>query len=320
MKKIIFSIYFILFLTISCSKNDDISEVNPSEENTENTSPASPLQTPTPSENLKEVANFIKDSHKISVKTINGNLYSGYNDIYITISDVNTGKLLSPSSLTFLPMMRMYSDINSKMVGHSHSCPHTRNLLKINNNHYRGYVIFQMNTGNTGHWDFSFDYTIDNQDFKLSEQRIEIQKQPQNSHLKFTRFKAKDGKMYILALVSPAEHKNGRNDNVTAGLFVAKSMTEFPHAQGFKLLLDPRMPGADMQNHSTPFEGFSQQNNEFHTAVINYSMTGHWILNFRIQNTENEIIAGTEVPKLPKTKEDFEAVSEVHLPIEIANK
>ncbi|MDO4782725.1 MAG: hypothetical protein Q4A09_05835 [Capnocytophaga felis] len=39
--------------------------------------------------------------------------------------------------------------------------------------------------------------------------------------------------------------------------------------------------------------------------------------NFQIKNAEGEIIAGTEVPKTPKTKEDFDTVSEVHLQIDI---
>lgn len=303
------------FLIVSCSKDDKNIE-KPIEE-TKNISPAAPSDAPTSSDKLKEVANFTENNHLISVKTVNGALYTGYNDVYLTITDVKTGKALSAEKVNFLPMMRMYDNGDSKKIKHSHSCPHTENLMQVNGNYYRGYAVFQMNTGELGHWDLNLNYTISGKEFQVKEQRIEIQKQPKESHLKFTRFKGKDGKMYILALISPIQHRNGRNDNVIAGLFKAESMVSFPQAKGFSLLLDPRMPGADMQNHSTPFDDFKAQPDGFHKANINYSMSGYWELNFQIKNTEGEVIAGTEIPKTPKTKEDFDAVSEVHLRIDI---
>lgn len=318
MKIITYITVLFTFFMVSCSKDDKITE-KPTEK-AKNISPAAPSDAPTPSDKLKEVANFTENNHTISVKTINGALYTGYNDIYITITDVKTGKIASPEKISFLPMMRMYDNGDSKKIKHSHSCPHTENLTKTPTNYYRGYAIFQMNTGELGHWDLNLDYTISGQEFQVREKRIEIQKQPKESHLKFIRFRGKDAKMYILALISPMQHHIGRNNNVLAGLFKAESMTSFPPAEGFSLLLDPRMPGADMQNHSTPFDDFKLQSDGLHKANINYSMSGYWELNFQIKNPEGVIIAGTQVPKIPKTQEDFNAVSEVHLRIDISEE
>lgn len=312
--KIISYLTIIVLLIVSCSKKEDTIE---QPENKQTLSPAAPSAAPTPSSQLKEVANFVQGNHIVSVKTIYGKLYSGYNDIYVTVTDVQLKKQLSPEKIAFLPMMRMYSNKETKEIGHSHSCPHTSDLHKVGEGYYRGYAVFQMHTGDLGYWDVNLKYTIDNQVYEIKEQRVEIAPQPKESHLKFTRFKGKDNKTYILALISPVAHISGRNDDVIAGLFFAESMVSFPQAKGFSLSVDPRMPGADMQNHSTPFDDFKTQADGFYKATINYSMTGYWELNFIVKNTFGEVVAGTEVPKKPATQEDFDAMSEVHLRIDI---
>ena len=174
-----------------------------------------------------------------------------------------------------------------------------------------------MHKGILGYWDFTLTYSIDNQLFKVEKHPIEVTPQPKESHLKFKRFKGKDEKTYFLALISPEEHKNGRNENVIVGLFKAENATHFPQVKDYTIEVDPRMPGDDMQNHSTPFEGFKVQPDGFYKAVINYSMTGLWQLNFIIKDASGQVIAGTEVPKNPKTKEDFNAVSEISIAIDI---
>lgn len=313
MKIIPYFIVCFVFLGISCTKQNDTENSQISKEN----QISAPFQEASPLKNLTEVVKFNKNNHIISVKTINGKLQTGYNDMYISVTDAKTGEILSPEKMKFLPMMRMYSRDNSLEISHSHSCPHSEELQKVHQKIFRGFAIFQMHSGKMGHWDLSFEYSIAGENFKIETKRIEIQPQSPENHLKFTRFKGKDKKTYILSFLSPTMHRSGRNQEVVAALFVAQSATQFVKAQGIKLFLDPRMPGADMQNHSTPFENFTQQPNGFYTATINYSMSGNWVLNFQLQNADNEIIAGTSVPKIPKTAQDFEAMSEVHLPIVI---
>lgn len=313
MKKIeILYAFLLILITFSCGKDND--DVISNKETV--LTPAAPSESPTEAKNLKEVAHFTQNNHKISVKTINGKLFSGYNDIYFEITN-EKDETISAEKVSFLPMMRMYKNGNPNEIGHSHSCPHTSDLQRVSNGMYRGYAIFQMHTGSTGHWDFSLTYSANNQEVTAKEMQIEITQQPQESHLKFTRFRGKDEKMYILALISPISHKNGRNEGVIAGLFRAESMVSFPLVKDFSLELDPRMPGDDMHNHSTPFDNFAIQGDGFHKANINYSMSGYWILNFIVKNAQKEMIAGSEVPKMPKTKEDFNAKSSVYLEIDI---
>ncbi|MDO4230454.1 MAG: hypothetical protein Q4C98_11620 [Capnocytophaga sp.] len=312
--KIVSYLSIVALLFVACSKDGTETPSDTSQ----GTVPATPSATPTPNSELTEVANFTNDdNHKISIKTFNGKLYVGYNDIYVTITDAS-GNVLKPEKITFSPMMRMYKEAgNRNEISFSHSCPHTADLASVSENRYRGYAIFQMNTGDTGHWDVSFSYTLSGKEYQIQEKEVTILAQPKNHHLKVKRFIGKDNATYILALISPLEHVNGKNPNVVAGLFKAETMMSFPLVKGFTLNLDPRMPGADMRNHSTPFEDFKEQADGFHTATINYSMTGYWELNFIIKNSSGEVIAGTEVPKTPKTPAEYDAVSELSLRIDI---
>ena len=86
-------------------------------------------------------------------------------------------------------------------------------------------------------------------------------------------------------------------------------------ANNYLLELDPRMPGEDMGNHSSPDnQDLTQGTDGFYHGKVNYTMSGYWTLNFILKDTQKRVIKGTEVPDTVKMGV-FGEQSELHIDI-----
>ena len=150
-----------------------------------------------------------------------------------------------------------------------------------------------------------------------------------NPNLNMTQFVGNDGKQYYIALIAPELPKVAIN-NLIAGIWVQEETSSLPElingkpnpnkfiysvANNYILELDPRMPGEDMGNHSSPNnEHLTQKEDGFYHGRVNYTMTGYWTLNFILKNHLRNVIKGTEVSRRVQMGV-FGEQSELHIDI-----
>ncbi len=245
---------------------------------------------------FREAININQNNYRISIESLNGKFYKGYNEIRLKITQNNLA--ITNSDITFLPIMT-----NEK--GEHSSCPHLYNL-KYNSTekYYTGYVVF-TDDNPMSDWKLYLNFTQNNENLKV-EQSIEVLKQP-NMNLNMTTFTGKDGEQYFIALIAPQKPKVAEN-NLVAGIYKynrpTQSETTFPdpsqfsysEVSGYTLALDPRMPEPSMGNHSSPNnKDLIQENDGLYHGVVNYTMTGNWTLNFILYNQNGLILKGTKV-------------------------
>ncbi len=116
----------------------------------------------------------------------------------------------------------------------------------------------------------------------------------QNAKQSVTSFMGTDGSRYIIALVEPKTPKIAIN-NMTVGLYKMETMMSFPVVENYKITLDPRMPG--MGNHSSPNNTdltFKAEDAMYH-GNLSLTMTGYWVLNLKLLNTQNEVLKGEDI-------------------------
>jgi len=72
-------------------------------------------------------------------------------------------------------------------------------------------------------------------------------------------------------------------------------MMTFTVVEGFKVTVDPRMPG--MGNHSSPNNEdliYSAQDDMYH-GKLSLTMTGYWRINLKLLNEVNEVLKGEDI-------------------------
>lgn len=245
------------------------------------------------------VVSIAENNYQIDIEALNGTLYKGYNDIRLTITNTQTDENLNASDVTFLPIVTDYTGNNS-------SCPHQYNVdYNTTDAYYSTYAVFTSESNDSDTWKLYISFTDNGQTYSLN-QDITVETQT-NMNLNMTAFTADDGEQYFIALVAPQKPKIAENELVAgiykynppsneAGTFPDPSQYSYAVVSDYTLLLDPRMPEPSMGNHSSPNNvDLTQQEDGLYYGVVNYTMTGNWTLNFRMQNQYGEIIKGTEV-------------------------
>ncbi|QHC86205.1 hypothetical protein AS589_16115 [Empedobacter brevis] len=249
---------------------------------------------------FEEAVSFNTNGYKISIEALNGTFYKGYNEIRLTITNIQTNQALNNSDVTFLPIL-------SNTDNNKTSCPHRYHLVyNSEEQFYSGYVVFTSISNPMENWDLYISFT-DNNQIHTVNQFVNVENQT-NMNLNMTSFTGNDSEQYFIALVAPQKPQVAENELV-AGIYVYNQPTEpaetFPdpsqfsysEVENYTLLLDPRMPEPSMGNHSSPNNvDLTQQADGLYYGVVNYTMTGNWTLNFMMLNQDGELIKGTEVP------------------------
>lgn len=276
MSRITFFFALLFFVMASCSKDKtDYGTDTESPDNVE----------------FNEAAEFTVENYKISIVAANGSFYKGYNEVRVLVSEKETGLVVRPESVTFLPVQSGFDDAKG-------SCPHRSELqLAASKDYYLGYVVFTQESSQNTVWNIQIDFTNNgstysvNQDVSVGEQK--------NKNLGMVSFMGSDEEQYCIALIAPYAPKVGEND-LTAGIYKLTKGEEssYTEVRNYILKLDPRMPDPSMGNHSSPNnKDLVQQADGFYKGVVNYTMKGDWTLNFILLNEAGDVIRGTEVPK-----------------------
>lgn len=248
---------------------------------------------------FKEAAAINSDGYQVSIETLNGTFYKGYNEIRLKISGNHT--IENISAVTFLPIM-------TDSDGGKTSCPHRYDLAySTDDKYFPGYAVFTSESGTDAPWELYISFTVNGQTYS-AKQPIAVQEQ-NNKNLNMTDFTGKDGEQYIIALVAPQQPKVAENElvagiykfnqpaNPPSGSFPDPSQFSYTEVIGYTLQLDPRMPEPSMGNHSSPNnKDLTQKDDDLYYGIVNYTMTGNWTLNFIMLNEKGKILKGTEVP------------------------
>lgn len=244
-----------------------------------------------------EAVSFDSGAYKITIETLNGDFYIGYNEIRLHVADKHTGESANVSEITFWPL-------STNAEGEKSSCPHQYNpKYNREEKYYTGYVVFTTRS-TIENWQLYIRLSVDGQTHEVNR-GIVVQQQT-NKNLNMTSFTGNDGEYYIIALVAPQRPVIGEN-KLVAGIYKANSIFEenysespqfaYAVAEGYTLELDPRMPEPSMGNHSSPNNvDLTQKDDGLYHGVVNYTMTGNWTLNFILKNSQGAVVKGTKVP------------------------
>ncbi|MBJ6366973.1 hypothetical protein [Snuella sedimenti] len=263
--KYIFPILLVILLITACSTdNDDTPELNEVE-------------------GLLKIQELTNDSHTIELYTASGKFYTGYNAVSIRIKEHSSDTYVSNASLVWKPMMQMPSM--------QHSCPKSV-IEKASGKKtvFTGFVIYQMTNLDGSGWTLTIDYSINGEDYSISEAITVEQSEKKN----VTSFMGTDDKRYVVALIEPTQPIIGVND-IIVGVYKMENMMSFPVVEGYTLHSDPRMPG--MGNHSSPNNTNLTYNHEEATyhGELSLTMTGYWVLNLKLANAKEEVLKGEDV-------------------------
>lgn len=245
---------------------------------------------------FKEVFSTENETYILRVEALEGQLYTGYNEVRIQLLDADSKQVIEKAKVSLLPVYKTET-------GEEESCPHSPEWsYQPQNKYYTGYCVFTQE-GAKGAWVLML--TVEGAAVYFQKiQPIEVKPQP-NMNLSMTSFIGKDQEEYLIALIAPMQPKVAENELV-AGIFkrnkVEGTATEslnqaYVSVENYTLLLDPRMPEPSMGNHSSPNNrDLVQRNDGFYQGVVNYTMTGNWTLNLMLQNSQGRIVKGTKVP------------------------
>jgi hypothetical protein len=270
MKNISFIKYLCLLFSailFSCSNDDSQSTTSDSELN-----------------DVKLVQTISNQTHQIEIYTPTGLLFSGYNNIYIRIKNLD-GLYETVTNISWLPMMHMTS--------HAHSAPNSKiTQSSIAKNTYEGYIVFQMPSNSSEYWDLQINYELNNVSYQVTE-KIEVN---QAANRNVQTFTGADNVKYVLAMVEPSAPKVAVN-NIAAVLYEMKNMTSFEVANNYTIKIDPRMPS--MGNHSSPNnQNLVQGIDTFYYGKLSLTMTGYWQINLQVINASNEVVKGEQITDL----------------------
>lgn len=264
--KYIIPIFCITLFTMSCSSDDDDTNIAINE-----------------MEGLTKITELTNSTHTIELFNTSGNFQTGYNDISIRLKDNATNQFVENASFSWMPMMQMH------MM--DHSCPKsTISKADGKSTVYEGFIIYQMTNLDGSGWSLKMDYTVNGINYSASSDIIVLQNDTQN----VTSFAGDDNVSYVLALIEPKDPKIAVN-KMKAGLFKMETMMDFAPVANYKITLDPRMPG--MGNHSSPNNTdltYDASDSMYH-GDLSLTMTGYWVLNLKLLNTADEVLKGEDV-------------------------
>ena len=199
-------------------------------------------------------------------------LKTGYQKVFIALSDSASGKAISRSSVQILPMM----DMDNNGVKMSHSAPlENPESMDADNTLFPGAAVFTMpSTGESGKWKMIVMVKKEGQtNYGKAEMAIQV-KESQPERVK--TIIAADGSKLTIAYISPSTPKVGVNDFEIA-VFKRLDMMTFPAEDNYSITMTPEMPsmGHGSPNNVNP----TLTKNGHYKGKVNFTMTGDWRIN-----------------------------------------
>jgi len=221
------------------------------------------------------------NGHIVEIHSEQQGLVTGYNELFLRIKEGD--RYVSDAELSWNPLMHM-----TTMV---HSAPKSPLTTTSDKTVHHGHLIFQMPGNEVEYWELELQYAFGGKTYQLSQQ-LEVW-EPADGNRTVNVFTGTDGVRYILAMM-PLSPKVAIND-FSARLYKMENMLEFLPVEGYRIALDPRMPG--MGNHGSPnnvdltYDDSLKQ----YTGKLSLTMTGYWKVNLKLLNAADQVLGGEDV-------------------------
>lgn len=198
-------------------------------------------------------------------------LITGYNKLFLNITDLSSGKKISNADISFMPKMNM--------ISMSHSAPFENPSKSADENGYfEGAVVFIMPSNPDEGWTLrvAVDYEGVKDTVVLNIPEV---KEPADSKL-ISLISSVDKTKYFISFVQPEKPKVGIND-IEFTVHYKKDMMSFPVCDDFSITITPEMPsmGHGSPNNENPV----LLSNGHYTGKLNLTMTGWWKINLTVK-------------------------------------
>lgn len=197
-------------------------------------------------------------------------LTTGYNTVYVALTDSVSKQAIENAQVTLLPLMDMGTM--------KHSAPVENPAGVATHKLFTSAVVFTMPSGSMGSW--SVDVAVEHSGKKGKATLPITVSEPTKSRLKSFVSKADNAK-YFVALVQPEAPKVGVNDMELA-IYKVKNGMEFPADSSLAVTLTPEMP---TMGHGSPNNVNPTHTSKGHyKGKVNFTMTGLWHLNLEFKS------------------------------------
>lgn len=205
-------------------------------------------------------------------------LTTGYNTVYIALSDSVSNGAIENAEITLLPLMDMGTM--------KHSAPVENPAPTATNNLFGSGIVFTMASGSMGSW--TVEVAVQ-QGGKKGKATVPLTvTESVKSRLKSFISKV-DNSKYIVALVQPEAPKVGVND-LELAIYKVKNGMEYSADSSLTVTLTPEMP---TMGHGSPNNVSPTHTTKGHyKGKVNFTMTGLWHLNIEFKSGTSLADAG----------------------------
>ena len=196
-------------------------------------------------------------------------LTTGYNTVYIALSDSITKGAIENAEITLLPLMDMGTM--------KHSSPVENPAQTAVNKLFGSGIVFTMASGSMGSWTVEVEVQHGGKKGKATLPLSVTESA--KSRIKSFVSKADNAK-FIVALVQPEAPKVGVND-LELAIYKAKNGMEYMADSSLTITLTPEMPtmGHGSPNNVNP----THISKGHYKGKVNFTMTGLWHLNLQFK-------------------------------------
>jgi hypothetical protein len=210
----------------------------------------------------------------------NSTFLTGYNKIYLVLTDSASGAAITSAAATISTSMQMMGMPN--MI-----CPVEQPVFNRDTSAYIAACAFNMATGNgMGQWDISVNVkNPSNGKQGIASFMVNVNNSTYNL---ITTQTGSDGQTYMITLVQPLKPQVGMNTLELLVDIQNMDMTYSP-VNNFQVQFTPVMPAmADMTSTNNQNPVLSA--NGHYMGKVNFTMTGDWKLNINLLNGQTTIV------------------------------
>jgi YtkA-like len=215
----------------------------------------------------------------------NSTFLTGYNKIYLVLTDSASGTTITNATATISTSMQMMGMPN--MI-----CPVEQPVFNRDTSAYIAACAFNMATGNgMGQWNISVNVkNPSNGKQGIASFMVNVNN---STYSMITTATGSDGQTYMITLVQPLKPQVGMN---TLELLVDIQNMDMSYSpvNNFKVQFTPEMPAmADMT--STDNQNPVVTANGHYVGKVNFSMTGDWKLDIDLLNGQATIVKDADI-------------------------
>lgn len=196
---------------------------------------------------------------------------TGYNEVFVSLTDSADGSTLSRGHFDINPMMDMGT------MKHSAPVENTEDTVSTNG-YFKSAVVFIM-SGTSSEW--ALNMTFHNHKNGLTGQGSLGVNVSASSPTKLlsTVLALDSGKKVFISLIQPSKPQVGINDFEIA-IHQKASMMNYPAVDNYSVAIEPEMPSMD---HGSPNNVDPVNKGKGHySGKVNYTMTGLWYVHLKL--------------------------------------